>query len=205
MLSRSVVSNSLWSNELQHTSLPCPSHAPGACSDSCPLSQWCHPTSHPLSSPIPALRLSQHQSLFQWVGSSHQVANVLELQHPIQQTILPVNIQRWFSLGLTGLILLSKGLSNFPCAHLQPNPLFNSQYWPPLICLTGKCPKQETVRDQGPRVRLLRPWLSKSAVPKVCSKDLCGTPDVFRLSFLIASSIFFIEFNQNHVSQQIVY
>ena len=47
----------------------------------CPLSQWCHPTIHLLPSPFPpALNLSQHQGLFQWVGSLHQVAEVLEFQ-----------------------------------------------------------------------------------------------------------------------------
>ena len=71
--SHSVMSNSLQPHGLQHTRLPCPSPSPG-CSNSCP--------SHPLSPPSPpALNLSQHQGLFQWVGSSHQVAQVLELQH----------------------------------------------------------------------------------------------------------------------------
>ena len=40
----SVMSNSLWPHGLQHTRLPCPSPIPGACSNSCPSSQWCHPT-----------------------------------------------------------------------------------------------------------------------------------------------------------------
>ena len=40
----SVMSDSLWSHGLQHTRPPCPSPTPGACSNSCPLSQWCHPT-----------------------------------------------------------------------------------------------------------------------------------------------------------------
>ena len=66
---------------------------------------------HCLSLPFPpALKLSQHQSLFQWVGSFHQMAKVLELQlhHQPFQWIF----QGWFSLGLTGLMsLLSKGLS----------------------------------------------------------------------------------------------
>ena len=38
------MSNSLWPHEWQHTRLPCPSPAPGVCSNSCPLSQWCHTT-----------------------------------------------------------------------------------------------------------------------------------------------------------------
>ena len=65
--------------------------------------------SHPLSpSPPPALNLSQHQGLFQWVDSSSQVAKVLELS----SSVLPMNIQGWFPLRLTSLIsLLSKVLS----------------------------------------------------------------------------------------------
>ena len=42
--SSSVMSNYLWSHGLQHARLPCPSPTPGACSNSCPSSQWCHPT-----------------------------------------------------------------------------------------------------------------------------------------------------------------
>ena len=79
------MSNSLWPHGLQHARLLFPSPTPGACSNSCPSSQWCHPTiSSSVVTPAPALNLSQHQSLFQWVGSSHQVAKVLELQlqHP---------------------------------------------------------------------------------------------------------------------------
>ena len=79
--SHPVVSNSLWPRGLQHARLPCPSPVPGACSNSCPSSQWCHPTISSLSSPSPpAFSLSQHQGLFQGVNSSHQVAKVLELQ-----------------------------------------------------------------------------------------------------------------------------
>ena len=62
----------------------CPPPPPGACSDSCPLSRWCHPTFHLLSPPSLAFSLSQHQSLFQWVSSLHQVTKVLELQLPHQ-------------------------------------------------------------------------------------------------------------------------
>ena len=67
--------------------------------------------SHPLLSPSsPTFNLSQHQGLFQWVSSSHQVAKVLEFQ--ASASVLPMNIQDWFPLGWTGLISLqSKGLS----------------------------------------------------------------------------------------------
>ena len=60
--------------------------------------------SHPLLASPPAFNLSQHQGFFSWVSPSHQVAKVLELQ--LQQSVLPMNIQDWFPLGLTGLIPL---------------------------------------------------------------------------------------------------
>ena len=61
--------------------------------------------SHPLSSPSPpAFNVSQHQGLFQWVSSSHQVIKILELQ--LQLSVLPMNIQDWFPLGFSGLISL---------------------------------------------------------------------------------------------------
>ena len=75
------MSDSLWPHGLQHNRLSCPSPTPGACSNS---NNQIHvhrvgdaiQPSHPLSSPSPpTLNLSQHQSLFQWVSSSHQVAN----------------------------------------------------------------------------------------------------------------------------------
>ena len=70
----------LWPHGRQHARLPCPSLSPEVCSNSCPLSQWCY-LSLPLLPPsLFAFNLSQHQDLFQWVGSSHQVAKVLELQ-----------------------------------------------------------------------------------------------------------------------------
>ena len=73
--SRSVMSDCLRPHGLQHSRLP------RACSTSCLSSQWCHQPSHPLLPPSPAaLSLSQHQGLFQWVGSWHQVVKILELQ-----------------------------------------------------------------------------------------------------------------------------
>ena len=83
--SRSVMSDSLRPYESQHTRPPCPSQTPGVHSDS--LSQWCHPAiqpSHPLSSPSSlAPNPSQHQSLFQWVNTSHEVAKVLSFSFSI--------------------------------------------------------------------------------------------------------------------------
>ena len=79
--SRSLVSDSLQPHESQHARPPCPSPTPGVHSDSCPLSQWCHPAiSSSVVPSLPALNLSQHQGLFEWASSSHQVAKVLEFQ-----------------------------------------------------------------------------------------------------------------------------
>ena len=75
------VSTSSGPHGLQHARLPCPSLSPGACSNSFSLSQLCHPTISSFVPPSPpVLNLSQHQGLFQWVSSLHQVAKVLELQ-----------------------------------------------------------------------------------------------------------------------------
>ena len=56
-----------------------------------------------MSSPSLTFNLSQHQGLFQWVGSSHQMAKVLKLQLQ-HQSFSWINIQGWFPLGLTGWI-----------------------------------------------------------------------------------------------------
>ena len=82
--------------------------------------------SYPLSSPSPpAFNLSHHQGLFQWVGSSHQVAKVLELQHQSFQWIFRTH----FLLTLTGLISLqSNGLSRvFSNTTVQKHQFFSAQ------------------------------------------------------------------------------
>ena len=78
----SVVSISLWPHGLQHARLPCPSATPGAYSNSCPSSWWCHPSISSSVFPLSFhLQSSQHQGLFKWISSSHQAAKVLEFQH----------------------------------------------------------------------------------------------------------------------------
>ena len=88
-----IMSNSSWPHGLQHTRLPHPSLSPGICSNSCPLSQWCHPTVSSSVAPFPpALSLSQHQSLFQCQLFTSGVAKALK----VQWIFLPMNIQDWF-------------------------------------------------------------------------------------------------------------
>ena len=106
-----VMSDSLWPHELQHARLLCPSLSVKVCSNSCPLSQLCClsisssvtpfsscPQSFPASGSFPMSQL--FASVGQNIGASASAS------------VLPMNIQSWFPLGLTGLIsLLSKGLS----------------------------------------------------------------------------------------------
>ena len=79
--SRSVMTDSLQPCESQHTRPPCPSPTPRVYSNSCPSSQWYHPAISSSVVPFSACpQPSQHQGLFQWVNSSHEVAKVLEFQ-----------------------------------------------------------------------------------------------------------------------------
>ena len=111
LFSRSGVSDSLGPHGLQHTRPPCSSPSPGVCSNSCPLSRWCHPTISSSVTPFPpALNLSQHQGLFpmSWLSASGGQST----RASASASVLPMNIQGWFPLGWTGWIsLMSKGLS----------------------------------------------------------------------------------------------
>ena len=81
LFSHSVMSYSLQPHGLQHTRPPCPWPSPRACSNSCPLSWWCHPTIS--SSVIPfssCLQSFPPSGSFQWFGCSHQETKILELQ-----------------------------------------------------------------------------------------------------------------------------
>ena len=98
-------------HELKHTRLPCPSLSPGVCPNSYPLSQWCHST---LSSSI--IPFSSYPQSFPASGSFPKsqlfVSGAQSIGASASASVLPMNIQGWFPLGLTGwLSLQSKGLS----------------------------------------------------------------------------------------------
>ena len=127
LFSCSVMSDSLGPHGQQHTRLPCSSVSPGVCSNSCALSQWCHPTisssvapfsscpqSFPVSGSFPMSQL--FTSGGQRIGAS--------------ASVFPMNIQGWFPLGLTGLISLqSKGLWRvFSSTIVQKHQFFNVQF-----------------------------------------------------------------------------
>ena len=126
--SHSVMSNSLQPHGLQHTRLPCPSLTPRTCSNSCPLSQWCHPTFSssvvPFSSCLlsfPASGAFPMSQLF--ISGGQSIAASASASMP------PTNIQDWFPLGLTSLICLqSKGLSRvFSNITVQKHKFFSAQ------------------------------------------------------------------------------
>ena len=119
--SRSVVYNSLLPHGLQHTRLPCPSPTSGACSDSCPSSWWCHPTISssvvPFSSCLQSFLASGSFQVNQLFTSDGQSTGV-----SASVSVLPMNIQDWFPLGLTGLISCSPRDSQ----ESSPAPQFKS-------------------------------------------------------------------------------
>ena len=107
------MSDSLQLHGLQHTMLPCPSLFPGVCSNPCPLSQWCYITvsSSAVLLPLYFLLLP---SVFTniWVFWTSQLFSLGGQSIGVSASVLPMNTQSQFPLGLTGLIsLLSKGLS----------------------------------------------------------------------------------------------
>ena len=111
LFAHSVVSNSLRPHELRHTRLPWPSPSPKAYSNSCPLSQWCYPT-------IPSFVIPFHSCLQSFPASGSFLMSYLfasgsqPIGASVSTSVLPMNIQDWFPLGLTGSISLQyKGLS----------------------------------------------------------------------------------------------
>ena len=127
LFSRSVVTDSSWPHGPHHARFPCPSLSPGVCSNSCPLSRWCHPTISSFVTPFssgfqssPGSESFPMSRLFTLGGQSIDGAS---------PSILPINIQGWSPLGLTGLIsLLSKGLSRvFSSTTIQKHQFSSSQ------------------------------------------------------------------------------
>ena len=155
LFSHSAVSNSLWPHGLQYAKLPCPSPSPGVCSNSsCPLSWWCHPTissSVILFSSCPQSFPSSWSFPMNWLflsGGQSIGASV---------SVLPVNIQDWFPLALTGLIFLqSKGLKS-----LSPGPQFESINFLVLSLLYGPTLTFITWLLEKPQLWLYTPLLAK--------------------------------------------
>ena len=106
------MSDSLGPRRLQHIRLPCPTPSPRACSNSCPLRQWCHPSISSSVSPFSScLQSCQVSGSFpvSWLFASG--GQSIEASASASASVLSMNIQGWFPLGLICLILLFKGHS----------------------------------------------------------------------------------------------
>ena len=128
LFSHSFMSDSLWPCGLQYARLPCPSATPGAYSNSCPLSRWCHPTisssvTHFSSCPqsFPAAGSFAMNQFFTSGGQSTGAS--------ASASVLSMNTQGWFPLGWTGWISLqSKRLSRvFSNTTVQKHQFFGAQ------------------------------------------------------------------------------
>ena len=128
LFSRSVMSHSLQPHGLQHARLTCPSLSPRVCSNSCLLSQWGHPTISstvvPFFSGLQPFPVSESIPMSQLFTSGGQSTGA-----SASASVLPMNIQDWFPLGLTGLIYLqSKELSRvFPYTTVWRHQFFSIQ------------------------------------------------------------------------------
>ena len=123
-----VMSDSLRSRGLQHARPACLSPIPRACSNSCPLSQWCHPTISssviPFSYRLQSFPASGSFQMSQLFTSGGQSIGVLA-----STSVLPMNTQDWSPLGWTGWIFLqSRGLSRvFSNTTVQKHQFFGVQ------------------------------------------------------------------------------
>ena len=132
------MSDSLRPHGLQHTRLPCPLPTARACSNSCPLSQWCHPTISSSVIPFSCFQSFPASGSFfmnQFVTPGSQSIGASALA-----SVLPTNTQDWFPLGLIGLISLqAKGLSRVFASTTVPKHQFFSTFF--------YCPALTSVHD----------------------------------------------------------
>ena len=166
--SLSCVSNSLRPHGLQHTRLPCSSPSPRACSNSCPLSWWCHPIisfsvilfsclqSFPASGSFPM------SWLFASGGQSSGAS--------ASASALPMNIQGGFPLGLTGLILQCKRLSRVFNTTAGKDEFFHAQHLLVIVCIF-KC---KEIYSDSVLASSLDIWISLALLIWVLSKYLCS-------------------------------
>ena len=168
----SVMSDSLWPHGLQHARLPCPSPSPRVCTNSYPLSWWCHPTIS--SSCLQAFLASGSFPMSQFFSSGGQ-----SIGASASASVLPMNIQGWFLFGLTGFCFAFQGtLKSFLQHHsLKASVLQCSVFFPVHLShqymITGK-----TVA--------LTIWIFAGKV----MSELCNTLPRFVIAFLPRSKNF---------------
>ena len=123
------MSYSFWPDGQQHARLPCPLPTPRTCSNSCPLSWWCHPTIFFSSSGVPFSCLQSFTASGSFSMTWFFASGGQSIGASASASVLQINIQDWFPLGLTGLISLqSKGLSRvFTNTTVQKHQSFGTQ------------------------------------------------------------------------------
>ena len=161
-----VMSSFLWPQGLQHARPPCPSPSPRVCTNSCPLSEWCYLTISssviPFSSCLQSFPASGSFPVSQLFTSGGQ-----SIGASVSASVLPVNIQGWFPLRLTGSHGLVQGLSastlltlgvdscgRLPCgmaaspASTHQKPAALPKLWQPQMSSdTSSCPPGEGSKD----------------------------------------------------------
>ena len=156
LFSRRVMSDSLWPHELQHIRLLCLSLSPIVCSNSCPVSWWYLPTISSSVTPFSSCPQSFLASGY-FPMSQLFALNGQSIGASASASVLPMTIQGWFPLGLTGLISLqSKGLSRvFSNTTVWKHQFFGTQ--PSLWSNSHIC----TWLLGKPQLWLYRPLLAK--------------------------------------------
>ena len=124
-----VMSESLWPHGLQHNRLPCPSLSPGVCSNSCPLSWWCHPINSSSVVPFSFCLLQSFSASGSFPMSRLFASGGQNIGASASASVFPMNIQGWFPLGWIGLISFqSKGLSRaFSNTTVEKHKFFDAQ------------------------------------------------------------------------------
>ena len=119
------MSNSLQLHGLQHSRLPCLLPSPGVCSNSCSLSQWCYLTIS--SATLFSLWLQSFPETGSFTVSQFFASCCQNTGASTSASVLPMNIQGWFPLGLTDLILQSKILSRVFPSTVWKHQFFSAQ------------------------------------------------------------------------------
>ena len=126
--SHSVVSDSLWPHGPQHPRPPCPSATPGVYSNSCPSTQWCHPTISFSVIPFSSC-LQSFQALGSFPMSQLFASGGQSIGASASASVLPMNTQGWFPLGWTGWISLqSRDSQVFSNTIVQKHQFFGTQF-----------------------------------------------------------------------------
>ena len=176
MFNCKVMFDALWPHRLQHARLPCPSLSSKVCSNSCPLSWWCHPT------------ISSSVTLFSVCPQSFSASGSFPMSWPFTSggqsigtwtsaSVFLMNIEDWIPLRLTGLISCSPGDSQ----ESSPAPWFKSTFSLVLSFLYG--PTLTSIHDHWKNHKSINSCLETISLPWQISWIYPRTEDLLNSSF----------------------